>query len=139
MELDDNLHLELTTLLYKGKELADCKYYEESISLYSKALALIPKPKIDYEINMWLNIEIGDSYFNLKDFEKALVHYKIAYNSKEEVDDAYLWFGLGRTYYCLGNIEDAKRCFIQSFSLEGDEYFVNQDDKYLALINSMLK
>ena len=134
MELNDNLHLDIITLLNTGKELAIRERYEESISLYSKALELIPEPQIDYDINTWLHIEIGDSYYKLKDYENALIHYKNAYNSVEGVNDAYLWFCLGRLYYYLENMEDSKRCLIQSFTLEGDEYFVNQDDKFLDLI-----
>lgn len=67
MELEDDIHIQVVALLYKGLELAKQKHFSQSILLYSASLDLIPDPVIEFDAAAWLYTAIGDSWFHLND------------------------------------------------------------------------
>lgn len=134
MELEDHIHIQVTSVMERGEKLTIDNQLSEALILYNQALALIPEPAIAYDASTWIEIKLGDILFKMNDYENALKHYAIASDSEEGIDDAYVWFCLGRVNYFLQDVDHAIMHFKQSFNLEGAEFFENEDPVYLMLI-----
>ncbi len=77
------------------------KNYHRAIFFYSRVISIDPRNIIAYE-------EIGDCYFQLKEFDKALENYKRV----QWLNPGTINYRLGLTYYCLGDYRSAKRYFL---------------------------
>ena len=71
--MDDQSFEKIETICAKGEDLAEQECYEQAIEEYKKALELVPEPKYDDEASVWIYAAIGDAYFMLDEYEKALM------------------------------------------------------------------
>ncbi|MFD2288249.1 hypothetical protein GJU39_22160 [Pedobacter petrophilus] len=134
MELSYEAHLQIVNFIVKGSEFRSKFLFKEALGIYYSGLKLIPELKADYDENTWLETEIGNCYFEFQDFHKAVLHYQSALISEDGIDDAFIWFKLGCSFYLLNDMDNAIVHLKQSFTLEGDEFFTDEDPKYLLVI-----
>ncbi len=89
--------------------------YEEALEYGRKGLDLGDE-------STYIYTNVGNSYFNLYEFDQAIIMYKKAIKSKEGPDD-FVYSNIGESYYQLGDYSMASKWF-------GDYHRKVPDDPY---------
>lgn len=131
-ELTDEIIDQIDELCEKGNEYSDNEKYAEAIKVWAKALALIPSPQNSFSQSQWLETSIGDAWFLLDDFKKALQHFENAKTNLEEnaYQNPFIMLRLGQTYLENKQHTEAKEFLLRAYMLEGESIFDNDDEKY---------
>lgn len=104
-------------LVKKGIEYHDAQNYEMAIKTYKKALELDPKSTL-------VNYEISLSYFNIKDYEKAIAYSdKVLKQKSNHMMQAYLT--KGSSLDVLGKTKASIKLFEKAIKSEGDHYLLH--------------
>ncbi|GIZ14689.1 hypothetical protein RCZ03_06890, partial [Capnocytophaga catalasegens] len=77
-ELDEITLEKIDELAESGNAFFDDEKYHEAISQWQKSLALVPEPQLHYAQSQWFFASIGDAFFALKDYLKALQNFEKA-------------------------------------------------------------
>ncbi len=94
--------------------------YNKAIYFYQSVILLDPRNITAYK-------QIGDSYFQLKEYEDALENYKkVQWLEANSID-----YRLGLTYYCIGEYEQAQRFLLLALAADSGKQNANL---YLAKI-----
>lgn len=104
-------------LVKKGIEYHDAQNYEMAIKTYEKALKLDPESTL-------VNYEISLSYFNIKDYEKAIEYSdKVLKQKSNHMMEAYLT--KGSSLDVLGKTKASIKLFEKAIKSEGDHYLLH--------------
>nr|WP_199083205.1 tetratricopeptide repeat protein [Pedobacter sp. ASV19] len=119
-----------------GNDEMDNENYVHAIGWFNKALDIIPVPQENWEATGWLSAAVGDAYFNLGNYEKAIRYFeksKLIYGA--EGSNPFVLLRLGQCYFHLSKEEQAKECLLGAYMLEGKELF--DDEKvYFDFLSS---
>ncbi len=107
----------LLKVIAKGRSLAGEGKCFRAISKFKKALNLMEESDKLKRASVFENL--GDAYLELDDWEEACAAYREAV-ANDGNNGAY-WFILGQCYAQLGQNDDARVCFVQSFWLVADD------------------
>lgn len=138
MEMNEELYEEIVALCEKGDALFENDQFEQALHQYTVALDLVPAPKTDWEASTWIYSSLGDIYFCIEEYEKAKHCFYDAYNCPDGIVNPFILLRLGEILYECGELDKAKEFLLRAYMLEGDEIFQEEDDKYIALIESIL-
>ena len=135
-ELTDEICEQIEVLSEEGNDYAENEDYNEAIIVWKQALALIPDPQNSYSESQWLEASIGDAYFLLGDFQKALEHFWNAKSNIEEngYENPFIMLRLGQTLLENQEEEEAKEYLLRAYMLEGEEIFEEDDEKYFDFL-----
>jgi len=119
----------------EGNALCDQGKYEEAIEVYKQGFTLLPEPLNAQSEAAWFQISIGDTYFLMKQFDKAYNYLFEAVSnlSGEYVDNPFVLMRLGQSAYEL-NKDNSREYLLKAYMLEGEDIFEDQDEKYLESI-----
>lgn len=137
--MDDKIYKLIVFTCNEGEKLFDKEFYSEAINFFHKAFELIPESKRNWEAGNWIQVAIGDCFFNLGKFEKAneyFRHSEIYPNSK---NSGFPQLRIGQCYYEINDLENAKEYLMRAFLLGGIEIFDEEDEKYIFLISELIK
>jgi tetratricopeptide (TPR) repeat protein len=137
MELDDTIYAKIVELSARGDDLAARKLFGAAIACYEEALALVPDPVTEWEAATWLLAAIGDAYYLQGNLEEARMALQEAMHCPGAIGNPFLHLRLGEVQYDLGNMARAQDELVRAWMAEGDELFVDEDAKYLALVKSV--
>ena len=137
--LDDALHKRILKLSARAESLLKAAKYEEAISLYQQALALLPEPVKKWDAATWLYAAIGDAYFESQNFEEALSAFLDAVGSSGGIGNPFIHLRLGEIRYELGDKERAADELARAYMSEGADIFRNEDQKYFSFLATRLK
>jgi tetratricopeptide (TPR) repeat protein len=139
-ELPDTLHAEITRLSDAGNDLAAAGQYENAITLFRQALALIPAPQENWDATMWLWVAIGDMQFLLGRFAESRASFM---DVVKYFDDGranpFVRLRLGQSMLELGESQEASNWLAGAYLQDGAALFAEEDPKYLAFIKTQLK
>ena len=137
--MDDQSFEKIETICAKGEDLAEQECYEQAIEEYKKALELVPEPKYDYEASVWIYAAIGDAYFMLDEYEKALDAFIQARKCYGGLESSFVLLRAGECYFELEEFDKAREALTGTFMLEGEEIFESENEKYLMAIADLVQ
>lgn len=139
MEMEDSIYNRVVSISNDAEKLLDVGKEKEAIEYFKKAYELIPKPKTDWEAGTWILTAIGDTYFSLGIFEKALEYLKNAEIHPNGIESEFLLLRIGQTYFEVGDMKNAKEYLLRVYMLSGEEIFIEEEDKYKDVIKSLIE
>ena len=134
--MKDDTHKKILFLTNQGEILFEKEKYKKAINKYNQAFLLIPKPYSSYEASSWVLTAIGDCYFFLQDFKKALSTFKHA-EACEGGLNPFIWMRIGQCYFEEENSHDSREYLIRAYAVEGEEIFEDDNPKYLESIKDL--
>ena len=139
MELDNIVHDKIVALCEQADEHVNRGNYSDALAQYSEAWALLPEPKFQWEAALWIIAAIGDAYFFMHDYERALQAFSDAVRCPNGVGNPFTHLRLGECYFELGNKPKAQDELTRAYMGGGRELFNKEDPKYLDLLRSVLQ
>jgi tetratricopeptide (TPR) repeat protein len=130
--VDPDLEQNIISIVEDGNVFNVNKNYSSALQNYQKAWALLPEPKLEWElISLWLSGSFYTTYFNLKDYENAKIraHSKLAATSSDIDTGPYI--DLGMVYYELGQYDEAYKYFNAAYECGKTRAFKERPKKYL--------
>ena len=109
--------------------------FNDAIELYSQAWNLIPEPKEKYEITELIASNLGESLFELDDFDEARFYFEQAYATPNGWQNPFVLLMLGKCWLELGDKEKGIAYLKKAYSIGGEEIFEDNQDLY-QLISS---
>jgi len=132
--LSDELAEQVDTLAIRGDELFDKKEYEKAIEIYKKGIELVPEPKNEWETKLWFTAAIADAYWFLKKYTQALSYLEESLKVIGGKENTFIILRRGQVLFELSRIKDAKQELLKVYEIEGEDFFEDEDSKYLRLI-----
>lgn len=130
--LNEDIMQELETLVARGNEILEEGDFDGAITVFQKAILLLPDPAETWEVYPWIAAPLADAYFGKEEYTLALPYFQIANDLiQEEEPDAFLKMRLGQTLLETGNKEDALIHLNGAYEMGGEEVFEGEDRKYL--------
>lgn len=112
--------------------------YKEAIQYFNQALEVIPDPKEMYEASGWLHASIGDAYFFMNEYSKALDNFLLAYKIYGiEGVNPFILLRTGQCYYELDNKKQALDFLLRAYMLDGEEIFEDEEEYFNFLKNNV--
>ena len=137
-DLPDELYDSIVLDLEKGDEQMEKSKFQEALQNYLQGLEKVPKEKEQWEVSLHLYTALGDCYFNLEDYPASNHKYNKALQCPDGLENAYVWLGLGQSFFEINEKEKAKDAFMSAYMLEGREIFENQGYQYFDLIKEFV-
>ncbi|MGI9526002.1 MAG: tetratricopeptide repeat protein [Weeksellaceae bacterium] len=136
-ELTANVIEKIDELAQQGNDLFDKNDFNQAIKVWEQALELIPEDKNLYAESQWLYTSIGDAYFYLKDFEKALETFNKAKANIENnaYGNPFIMLRLGQSYLENNLTNEGKEFLLRAYMIEGKEIFEDENEKYFNFLN----
>ena len=138
-ELPEHLHEQISLLCKEGDAFSEQGDYENALSRYREAWALVPEPKINWEASTWILAAAGEVYFLQQNYEKALNSFLRAVQGLGGLGCPYIHLRLGQLHYERGDMDVAADELTRAYMSAGDEIFSQEDPKYFAFIRSKLR
>ncbi len=139
MEISEEAYLKITNYCQQADALLDDGKTELAYENYTKALDLVPNPKVNYEAATWIYVALGDIYLSQKNFEKARDSYYDAMNCPNGTTNPYVLLRLGETLVETNDQENAKEYLLRAYMLVGDDIFLEEDEKYYSSIKDIIE
>lgn len=138
-EMDDELYKTITGLCDQGNELCDEEKYAAALEPFGEALALIPRPLENWEASTWVLAALGDCSFLTGNYEKAREYLAMAMHCPGALGNPFIHLRLGQAQYELKNMDRAADELMRAYMGEGEEFFSDEDPKYLAFLRTRMK
>jgi tetratricopeptide (TPR) repeat protein len=118
----------------KGNAEMDEDNYAAAAEWFTKAYAVLPEPKEDWEASGYITASLGDALFSDGKYAEAKEQLLIAndFYSGEE-SNPFVLLRLGEACYELGDEKTALEFLLKAYQLEGAELF-EDDKKYLTFL-----
>ncbi len=135
-ELTIEIIEKIEELSEQGNDFFDKDEFKQAIEIWQQALSLIPNNHNLYAESQWLYTSIGDAFFYLDDYERALISFKKA---KENIEsnayiNPFIMLRLGQCYLENKQTEDATEYLLRAFMIEGEDIFEDEDEKYFNFL-----
>ena len=137
-ELPDGVHGRIQTHCERGDALAEGEDYPAALEEYWAGWDLLPEPKTDWESATWLLAAIGDANFLGDDFAAGRDNLALAMRCPGAVGNPFLHLRLGQCHFELGDLDRAADELARAYALEGPDLFDDEDEKYLAHLQTRL-
>lgn len=133
-ELDDTTYAIVEALSNEGNALIEEERFDAAVSIFRKALRLIPDPKSHWEASTWLYVALGDAYFFQERYAEAGEEFLNAANCPEGNHNPFILLRLGQCLLEEGDSEKAKDFLFRAYMAEGRQIFEGEDAKYFKFI-----
>lgn len=137
--LPNEVQQQIEDLYSDGLVLAESGQNPEAWQKYVAALNLIPEPEYEWEITTKILVAMGDLRFRKPDFGGALQVFQDAVRCPGGLGDVFIHLRLGQCYFELGDEQGAADNLTRAYMGGGREAFEQEDPKYLALLERILK
>ena len=136
MELDNNIHHQVTILSEQGDSFIENGNHVDAIKKYNLALGLLPAPKEQWEASTWLYVAIGDAFFYADNYQATYDYFMNALNCPDATDNPFIHLRVGQALYHLEHYDKSIDSLLKAYMLDGEEVFENEDDMYLIFLKS---
>lgn len=133
-EMADATHRQITQICEKGNQLAQQGDYHNAVEEYFNALALVPEPITEWAASTWILVAIGDTFFSLKNYEKARETLLDAMHCPDAIGNPFIHLRLGEVQFEVGNHAKAQDELMRAYMGAGEEIFREEDEKYFEFI-----
>lgn len=138
MKLSDKIYDKIEKYTDQGNDYCDNEEWEEAIICFNRALELLPEPKDDWEAATWIYSALGDAYFFSERYELAIEYLNSARMCPEGIANPFILLRLGEAFYELGEIKMAQKYLLETYMMEGNDIFEDEDEKYFDMIRTIL-
>lgn len=122
MQLDGIIYDQIQLLSTEGNRAMDQRQLEQAVELWLDALDLLPEPKAQWQAAFWLNASLGEAYYQLGQFDQAIVVLNEAALYPEAQDNPYPFYMLGKAYWRLKH-ERSVEYLLKAYDLDGEGIF----------------
>lgn len=136
VRMDDTLYEKITALSTAGDLLTDANDYEGALKKFKMALDLVPFPKTDWAVSLWLYASIGDIYFLMKAYKVASENFSKALHAPDGHKNAFIHLRLGQIFYETNIPDKAMDHLLKAYELKGHEVFEIEHEKYFWFLKS---
>ena len=136
--LGPELYGRITQLSEEGNALADSGDTLGAWKKFVEALNLVPEPQTDNEATTWLLASIGDMAFQRGKFEQAIDALLDAMKCSGN-RNVFIHLRLGECFFELRDEKRSADNLTRAYMGGGREAFKDQDPKYFALLERLLK
>jgi len=122
-----------------GEELVDKRKFQNAVEYFENAFNLIPNPKTDWEAGSWILAAIGDCYYAMNNYERAVTYLKHGELYPKGIDSGFIQLRIGQCYQELDKIKEAREYLLRAYLLGGEEIFEEEEtSKYKLLIIDLI-
>lgn len=139
MQLDDDLHARIVQHTDEGNRRGDRGDLRGAIAEFERALALVPAPLENWEASTWILTALGDTWFQLRDYEKAREFLARAMHCPGALGNGFIHLRLGQAQLELGNTTRAADELARAYMAEGREIFDDEDPRYYAFLRERMR
>jgi tetratricopeptide (TPR) repeat protein len=126
-------------LCAQGDGLAAQKEFKQAFECYRDALNLVPEPVEDWEATTWILAAIGDLYFLMGNYEKAVRAFEDAVRCPGGLGNPFIHLRLGECHLELGHPERALDELLRAYMGGGRDVFQTEEPKYFEFLQSRVK
>jgi tetratricopeptide (TPR) repeat protein len=138
-ELPASVHDKLKGLCAEGDSLAAAGRFDDAVSQYNAAWALVPDPKNHWNASTWILAAIADACF-LGGYEtSALEALQYAMTCPGAVGNPFLHLRLGQVLLDKDQPDEAANELARAYMGAGEQIFEDQDERYLAFLKTRMK
>ena len=138
IELPAHLHEQISLLCKEGDAFSEQGDYENALSKYREAWALVPEAKINWEASTWILAAAGEAYFFQQNYEKALNSFLRAVQGPGGLGNPYIHLRIGQLQYEAGDLDAAADELTRAYMGAGDEIFSEEDPKYFTFLRTKI-
>lgn len=139
MEMDDQLHRQITSITDEGNALADTNRFPEAAAKFRSALDLVPDPKENWEAATWIYASLGDVLFLQGQYDEAFRAFQHAFRCPGGVGNPFIHLRIGQIHFQRNDMQSAAQDLTLAYMGAGREIFDHEDSKYLDLLKQVLK
>lgn len=139
MNLDVSTYGEITSLCEQGNRLEEAGDFQGALRLFHLSWTLLPEPKEDWEAATWILSAIGDAHFSLGNFQNAISALSSAVRCPDGLGNPFIHLRLGEAAFELRQMDRAGNELARAYMGAGRDIFANEDPKYLAYLESILR
>lgn len=83
-----------------------------------------------------MEVAIGDAYFSLENYTKALAYFQkaLANTQKNGYENPFIVLRLGQCFLETNHNENAKEFLLRAYMLEGEKIFEDEEAKYFQFL-----
>lgn len=137
-DLPADLRARIARLSERGDGEAEAGRYAGALTLYREALGLVPEPRADHEVTLWLYAAIADALFLGGDHAAAAEVLDRAMALPDAAGNPFLHLRRGQAAYERGDEPRAADELARAYALAGAGFFDGQDPKYLRFVGRHL-
>lgn len=130
--------VEIKKLIEQGDGKVEHEKYEEALSVYRKAVSLVPEPFQDQDISTEIITAIGDTYFLMGEYKKAYKAFSDVMLCPGAPANAYIRLRRGQIAFEKKDMKIAKRELACAYMNGGKEIFDDENVKYLQFIEPIM-
>ena len=137
-QLDDRIVATITDRCESADDDVEAGRYAEAIIKYREALKLVPSPVEAWAVSTWIHGAIAEAHYLAGELVPAREAIDATFRCEGAIGNAFLHLRLGQIELQLGNRGRALDELIRAFTRAGEEVFVGEDPRYLALVKAAL-
>jgi len=134
LELPPEAYAKIKSLCAEGDRLAEAGNHLAAYEKFKEAWVLVPDPKQDWEAATWILAGMGDTLFEMKQYEDAREALQFAMLCPGGLGNPFLHLRLGQAQYQLGNLDRAADELMRAYMGAGPEIFDTEDPVYLKFL-----
>ncbi len=136
--LSEDIQDTLEELCDQGNEAMDEGDFKEAVAFFEQALAVLPAPAKEWEPWGWLQGALGDAYYGMKDYARAMEYFQKAYGFAGPEDvTPFVLLRLGQCCRRLGDDKNAAAYLHSAYMLEGEGIFDGDAEDFAFLKKSV--
>lgn len=136
--LSEDIQDALEELCDQGNEAMDEGEFQEAVAFFEQALAILPAPAEEWEPYGWLQAALGDAYYGMREYARALEYFHNAYTfaGPDEVSP-FVLLRFGQCYRRLHDAKNATEYLLRAYMLEGEDVFAEDAEDFAFLKESV--
>lgn len=134
--LDEAIQNEIMRLCSAGFNSAKEQQYTTALETYRTAWELLPEPKLEWNVAVWIQGALGDAYFLMGQYGTAREHLELALRCVDADHIAFLHMRYGQTLFELGELDRAAEAMLKGYTIVGQNVFNGHDPKYGQFLQS---
>lgn len=140
-ELSTLTHFRVKRLCAKGDKRANRGMFDDAITQYEAAWALLPEPKERWEAATWIHAAVADALFHQGKFEQAYERLRVASVSEcpGTLGNPFFLLRRGQCAHELGQDDQAREALLGAYMLEGSGIFEADDPKYFEWLKTQVE
>ncbi|EZI26817.1 hypothetical protein PUN49_12165 [Pseudomonas extremaustralis] len=135
-QLPDDIYEKIHELSEAGNNLCEVNEFSRAVDQWTKALTLLPEPKVEWEAYTWLSASVGDAQYQLGHIKIALESFFDALNGPAGTENPYILYRLGQCHTLLDMTDKGVEFLLKTYMLDGDSLFHDDPEglSYLKLL-----
>jgi tetratricopeptide (TPR) repeat protein len=137
--LPARLYKEIQAHCHEGERLMTAGNHNKAFHQFLQALDLLPLPREQWNAAGWILVAVGENAVRAGSFQAAEQPLQDAMWAPGTIGNPWVHLRLGQVKFELGDMKRAADELTRAYVGGGREIFEDQDPKYFALVEEVLK